>query len=131
VKLSDRGGLQLWITPDGVKRWRLAYRLGGARKTLVIVVYPKVGLKDARDARETARKTLAHGQDPSQAKKAAKLERTEAGRRSFAAIAEDLLEKKRRDRKAAATLRKFEWFMSFAFRRSAPDRSPKSRRARS
>ncbi len=26
VKLSDGGGLQLWITPDGAKRWRLAYR---------------------------------------------------------------------------------------------------------
>jgi hypothetical protein len=75
VKLSDGGGLQLWITPDGAKRWRLAYRFGGAQKTLAIGVYLEVGLKDARDARETARKTLAHGQDPSQAKKAAKLER--------------------------------------------------------
>ena len=27
VKLSDGGGLQLWITPDGAKRWRFAYRL--------------------------------------------------------------------------------------------------------
>jgi hypothetical protein len=23
-KLSDGGGLQLWVTPDGAKRWRLA-----------------------------------------------------------------------------------------------------------
>ena len=23
VKLSDGGGLQLWLTPDGAKRWRL------------------------------------------------------------------------------------------------------------
>jgi hypothetical protein len=38
----------------------------------------------------------------------------EAGGNSFAAIAAELLEKKRRDRKAAATLREFEWFMSFA-----------------
>ncbi|WP_371212350.1 Arm DNA-binding domain-containing protein [Methylocystis sp. SC2] len=22
-KLSDGGGLQLWVTPDGAKRWRL------------------------------------------------------------------------------------------------------------
>jgi hypothetical protein len=29
-KLSDGGGLQLWITPDGAKRWRLAYRFAGA-----------------------------------------------------------------------------------------------------
>ena len=27
VKLSDGGGLQLWLMPDGAKRWRLAYRL--------------------------------------------------------------------------------------------------------
>jgi hypothetical protein len=33
VKLSDGGGLQLWITPDGAKRWRLAYRFAGVQKT--------------------------------------------------------------------------------------------------
>ena len=114
IKLSDGGGLQLWITPEGAKRWRLAYRFGGAQKTFAIGVYPEVGLKDARHAREAARKTLAHGQDPSRVKKAAKAAQTEARKNSFAAIAEELLEKKRRDRKAAATLRKFEWFMSFA-----------------
>jgi hypothetical protein len=31
VKLSDGGGLQLWITPDGAKRWRLAYRFAGGQ----------------------------------------------------------------------------------------------------
>ncbi|HEY8127476.1 MAG TPA: Arm DNA-binding domain-containing protein [Hyphomicrobium sp.] len=31
VKLSDGGGLQLWVTPDGAKRWRLAYRYAGVR----------------------------------------------------------------------------------------------------
>ena len=55
VKLSDGGGLQLWIWPDGAKRWRFAYRIGAAQKTLALGVYPEVGLKDARDA---ARKVL-------------------------------------------------------------------------
>ena len=113
-KLSDGGGLQLWVTPDGAKRWRLAYRFGGAQKILAIGVYPEVGLKHAREARESARKNLALGQDPSQLRRAAKAAKTEAGWNSFGAIAEELLEKKGRDRKAAATLRKFEWFMSFA-----------------
>jgi integrase len=115
IKLSDGGGLQLWLTPDGAKRWRLAYRFGGSQKTFAIGVYPEVGLKDAREAREAAKKILAHGQDPSQVKKAAKVAQNELGANSFAAVAEELLEKKRRDGKAAATLRKFEWFMSFAF----------------
>jgi hypothetical protein len=33
IKLSDGGGLQLWVTPDGAKRWRVAYRFRGAQKT--------------------------------------------------------------------------------------------------
>ena len=114
IKLSDGGGLQLWVTPDGAKRWRLAYRFGGSQKTFAIGVYPGVGLKDAREAREGARKTLAGGQDPSQVKKAAKAAQTERGANAFATIAEELGDKKRRDKKAAATLRKFQWFMSFA-----------------
>jgi integrase len=114
IKLSDGGGLQLWITPDGAKRWRLAYRFGGMQKAFAIGVYPSVGLKDARDAREAARKTLARGQDPSQVKKAAKAAQIENCSNSFATIARELADKKRRDNKAAATLRKFEWFMSFA-----------------
>ena len=69
VKLSDGGGLQLWITPDGAKRWRIAYRFGGSQKTLAVGVYPDIGLKDARDAREAARKTLARGEDPLLVKK--------------------------------------------------------------
>jgi integrase len=114
IKLSDGGGLQLWVTPDGAKRWRLAYRFFGAQKALAIGVYPAVGLRDARDARDGARRTLAQGRDPSQIKKAAKMARAEAGANTFGAIAGELANKKRRDGKAPATLRKFEWFMSFA-----------------
>ncbi len=80
IKLSDGGGLQLWITPDGAKRWRLAYRFGGVQRTFAIGVYPEVGLKDARDARQVAKRALAHGQDPSQVKKAAKAAQSRRGR---------------------------------------------------
>jgi Arm DNA-binding domain len=115
VKLSDGGGLQLWIMPDGAKRWRLAYRFGGAQKALAIGVYPEVGLKDAREARDAARKVLAGGDDPLEIKKAAKIAKADEGTNTFSAVAAELAEKKRRDKKAAATLRKFDWFMSFAF----------------
>jgi integrase len=57
---------------------------------------------------------LAQGQDPSQVKKEAKAAKAEEGANTFAAIADELADKKRRDGKAAATLRKFDWFMSFA-----------------
>ena len=115
VKLSHGGGLQLWITPDGAKRWRIAYRFGGAQKTLAIGVYPEVGLKGARDARDTARRILALGDDPLEVRKAAKVAKADECANTFSAVAAELAEKKRRDGKAAATLRKFDWFMSFAF----------------
>jgi hypothetical protein len=49
---------------------------------------------------------LAQGQDPLQVKKAAKVAKAAAGANTFAAIAGELAEKKRRDKKAAAFVRK-------------------------
>ena len=114
VKLSDGGGLQLWITPDGAKRWRLAYRFAGSQKTLALGVYPEIGLKDARESRDIARKVLARGDNPLAVKKATRAAKADGGANTFSAVATELAEKKRRDRKAAATLRKFDWFMTFA-----------------
>jgi hypothetical protein len=36
VKLSDSGGLQLWIMPNGSKLWRVAYRYTGKQKLLAL-----------------------------------------------------------------------------------------------
>jgi hypothetical protein len=58
-KLSDGGGLQLWVLPDGPKRCRVAYRFAGSEKTLAIGVYPAIGLREARDAWEEAKRPLA------------------------------------------------------------------------
>jgi integrase len=114
TKLSDGGGLQLWISPDGAKRWRLAYRVGGVQKVLAIGVYPTVGLKQARDARHAAKRLLAEGVDPSAAKKQAKIEKAMSAANTFQAVAADLLEKKRAEAKADITLHKFEWLLSLA-----------------
>ena len=114
VKLSDGGGLQLWITPDGAKRWRLAYRLAGVQKVLAVGVYPATGLREAREAREEAKRLLAEGQDPSLAKKLAKAAKASASESTFAAIAAELLDKKRREGKAERTIGKLEWLLSLA-----------------
>jgi|SRR5271166_733244 len=114
IKLSDGGGLQLWVTPDGAKRWRMAYRFGGVQKVLAIGVYDAVGLKEARQAREEARRSLVHGIDPSRIKREAKALQLEKDANTFDAIAAELAEKKRRDGKSPVTLKKFEWLMSFA-----------------
>ena len=105
IKLSDGGGLQLWITPDGARRWRMAYRFEGKQKTLAIGVYPSVGLKDARAARESAKRLLADGRDPVIARKAAKAAQAQAIANTFDAVAAELIDKKRREGKAAQNAR--------------------------
>lgn len=39
VKLSDGGGLQLWLMPNGSKLWRVAYRLDGKQRVLALGAY--------------------------------------------------------------------------------------------
>ena len=114
VKLSDGGGLQLWIWPNGAKRWRLAYRFNGAQKTLAIGVYPTLSLKEAREAREEAKRHLADGQDPSLVKKLDKASKVAASANTFKIIAAELVDKKRREGKADATITKVEWLLSLA-----------------
>lgn len=64
-KLSDGGGLALWIYPTGRKVWRIEYtRRDGRRDTLTIGKYPEIGLADARKQRDEARTLIAHGVDP-------------------------------------------------------------------
>ena len=114
IKLSDGGGLQLWMTPDGAKRWRLAYRFAGKQRVLAVGVYPKVGLKEAREARDKARRTLSEGADPTQAKRAAKTATEVAKANIFSVIAAELIEKKRLEGKSSRTLKKLEWLLDFA-----------------
>src|SRR6202042_2178356 len=70
-KLSDMGGLQLWIFPNGSKLWRLAYRFSGKQKLLAFGQYPDVSLIAARAEREKAKVLLKEGHDPSEAKRQA------------------------------------------------------------
>ncbi|CAK0764299.1 hypothetical protein CCP3SC5AM1_370007 [Gammaproteobacteria bacterium] len=81
-------GLYLLIKQAG-KYWRFDYRFDGKRKTLALGVYPDVTLKDARAKRDEARKGIADGIDPSEAKKAAKATQTGGGADSFETIARE------------------------------------------
>jgi integrase len=114
MKLSDGGGLQLWVKPSGAKLWTVAYRFAGKQKKLSLGQYPVIGLKDARKARDDAKRAMGSGIDPGQQKRHEKANRRIAGANTFEAIASELLEKKRRERKADRTIVKFEWFMSLA-----------------
>ena len=75
-KLSDGAGLVLEARPTGAGWWRLRYWRDGREGMLSLGTYPETGLRDARDKRDAARKLIAAGGDPSEARKADKAERT-------------------------------------------------------
>ncbi len=114
IKLSDGGGLQLHILPNGSKYWKLAYRYEGKQKKLAIGVYPEVSLAEARKRREAARALLREGRDPMVERRVEKLARAIAAGNTFAAIADELLAKMTREGRAQATLEKTKWLFDFA-----------------
>jgi integrase len=89
VRLYDSSGLYLEVTPAGGKLWRLKYRFQRRENRLSLGQYPAIGLKDARERRDAARKLLAHGIDPSAAKRAEKAAQAD----TFEPIAREWLSK--------------------------------------
>jgi integrase len=89
VRLADGGGLYMEVAPSGGKWWRLKYRFNGKEKRISLGVYPDVGLKEARERRDAARKQLAAGIDPGEARKAQKATRTALDTDSFEAVARE------------------------------------------
>lgn len=71
-KLTDGGGLVLYVTTTGAKSWRLQYRFGGKQKNLTFGLYPAVSLQQARKKRDAAKSQLADGIDPAAVKQEAK-----------------------------------------------------------
>ncbi|WP_449256925.1 tyrosine-type recombinase/integrase [Bosea sp. (in: a-proteobacteria)] len=114
VKLSDGEGLQLWITPNGSKLWRLAYRLDGKQRKLSIGAYPAIDLKTARQKREEAKQLLRDGKDPSAQKKVAKLSEGAARGATFGIRADMLIEAKEKAGKAERTVSKVRWLLGLA-----------------
>lgn len=87
ARLADSGGLYLEVHPAGGKHWRWKYRFGGKERRLSLGTYPTVSLAKARLARDAARRTLADGVDPVQARRDAKLANRLRLGNSFEAVA--------------------------------------------
>jgi len=88
-KMADGGGLFLLVQPNGCKWWRYKYRFAGKEKLLALGAYPEVSLADARERHDQARKVLAAGRDPGEAKKAAKRQAIIRHENNFEAIARE------------------------------------------
>jgi integrase len=104
-KIADGDGMFLLVTPNGSKYWRFKYYYGGKERLLALGVYPEVSLLDAREKRLIARKALAAGNDPSQAKREAKRQIILKAGNTFEGIAREWFEH-----------RKHEWVEKYAER---------------
>lgn len=113
-KLSDGGGLQLWIQPTGSRQWRLAYRYNGKQKLYAIGPYPLITLAEARQSANEARRHLARSVDPMAVKREKKI-KAAAEAHTFKSIAEEYLDKLRIEGRAGATLSKVEWLLTLAY----------------
>jgi integrase len=113
-KLKDDYGLYLLFMPRGSKHWRFDYRVAGERHTLTIGPYLLFSLAEARDKRDEARKLLRAGVNPSQQQREAKRLTELAAASTFAVIADEVLQRMERERRAEATLTKTRWLLDFA-----------------
>ena len=82
-KLSDSGGLYLFVSKSGHKTWRMKYRFGGKERRLVLGTYPEITLKRARELRDDAKRALRDGLDPSLEKKRARHSRKVGHQNTF------------------------------------------------
>lgn len=114
-KLRDSSALYLTVMPTGAKLWRMNYRYLDRQKTLHFGAWPTVGLAEARERRDIARKQLAAGLDPAVEKKVARVTRKVTSANTFKAVAEEWVEKNVREGRAKVTLDKIRWLLGMAY----------------
>ena len=114
-KLSDAHSLFLLVMPTGAKYWRLRYRFSGKQKTLALGVWPEVGLAEAREKRDAARKRIAEGVDPGAEKRLRKIRAQFDANNSFKSVAEEWITKITREGRADITVEKIHWLLGMAY----------------
>ncbi|OGT47180.1 MAG: hypothetical protein A3E83_01940 [Gammaproteobacteria bacterium RIFCSPHIGHO2_12_FULL_41_20] len=85
-KIPAERGLYMLVKTNGAKCWRFKYRFLGKEKLLSIGIYPDIGLGEAIEARDKARKLLANKVDPGLNKQIEKRSAKLAAENSFEAI---------------------------------------------
>lgn len=70
-KLFDEKGLYLYVTATGFKSWRLKYYFRRKEKRLTFGAYPEVSLREARELRDEARRSVRQGADPGELRRSA------------------------------------------------------------
>lgn len=110
-KISDGNGLYLLIETSGSKLWRLRYFFDNKEKMLSLGSFPDVGIANAREKRDQARKVLATGVDPARKRERDKLDAEIAATNTFGIIAAEYIDRLRAEGSAEATIVKNQWLL--------------------
>jgi integrase len=96
-KLSDGGGLYLYVAPTGAKNWVFRYVIAGKESNMGMGSYPDTSLAEARDHATEYRKAKRVGVDPKdyRRKQLEGLRAQYASSKLFREVAEEFIENKR------------------------------------
>ncbi|EMW0831995.1 tyrosine-type recombinase/integrase [Klebsiella aerogenes] len=93
-RLNDFNGLYLEVKPNGKKAWRYRFKLNGKSSMFALGEYPTVKLAEAREKCEQARKQVADGVSPTQARQLDKIRKVNDASNTFELIAKEWLQMK-------------------------------------
>lgn len=111
-KLADSNGLFLQVTATGSKLWRMKFRHNGKEGLLSFGPYPLITLAEAREKRDSARRQMRDGLNPSLEKRRTAIAAKVAAACTFAIVAEEVVAKREREGLAATTAGKLRWYAS-------------------
>lgn len=89
ARFTDASGLYLEVAATGSKRWFWKFYFDGKEKRLALGSYPEVTLKQARNARDDARRLQQQGIDPAQKRQLDRLENKRQTDVTFEAVARE------------------------------------------
>lgn len=117
-KVTDGGGLRVWVYPSGRKSFKIKYYYQGKEQTDTVGQYPAVTLAEARARREEIKSLLQKGLNPAQEKKRVKQQAIDESQNTFGSVADSYLEKLHQHRppRAPATIKKNKAFIEEAKR---------------
>ncbi|MCV4684355.1 Arm DNA-binding domain-containing protein, partial [Escherichia coli] len=81
----------LEVKPNGKKAWRYRFKLNGKSSMFALGEYPTVKLAEAREKCEQARKQVADGVSPTQARQLDKIRKVNDASNTFELIAKEWL----------------------------------------
>ncbi|MEL6913577.1 MAG: tyrosine-type recombinase/integrase [Pseudomonadota bacterium] len=112
-KVADGGGLSLVLRENGSKLWQYNYRFNGRYKTMSLGAWPVIDLDRARELHREAKRSLAEGVDPMEARKEVKSRAESTTAITWSFVVEKFLAKKQRDGAKEATITKNRWLFDF------------------